>query len=621
MMQPSDEIKSKLDIVDVLRDYMPLTPAGINFRAKCPFHREKTASFMISPEKQIWHCFGCGKGGDIFRFIMEMEGVEFVEALRMLAPKAGVVLKKVDPQQASERNRLLDLMDLASRYFHEALLRSPAAKGARDYLAKRGLDDDTINNWVIGYSLDEWENLLSFLHRRNFKDNEIFLAGLSVKSNQRAGYYDRFRGRIMFPIRDLNGQVVAFTARVSPEKEATETMGKYINSPQTPIYDKSKIVFGLDLARQPIKQADLAIIVEGQMDCITAHQFGYKNVVATSGTALTSEQINLIKRYSSNIALSFDMDAAGEMASERGIKEAMAADMNIKVILLPAGKDPDECIRKDSATWEAAVADAKPFMRYYFDKTFARLDLGQPEAKREAAKILIPVIVKLKNRIDQDHWLKELSEVISTNESMLREVFNDAAKKAKNDNYSETGSLPAAENRPQSREEKLSELLLALILKNESILDYSLNHIQLEHIIGEANRAIYKNLVFYYNSTIKELKEISEPKTSYINYQDFRDWLIMEINETAGSARNTEVSHLDKIALLSDRDYYQFEIEQAKNEAIKIILALKKNHLSSQMREVERMILAAEKAGDMDKARIFMEEFKILSDGMRNLND
>ena len=272
MLNPSDEIKSKLDIVDVIREYIQLKAAGLNFRANCPFHREKTPSFMVSPEKQIWHCFGCGKGGDVISFVMEIEGLSFIEALRMLAKKAGVVLKKSDPVLASKRNTLLDILELSAKYYHKVLTDSQAAETARQYLRDRALTDDTIEKWQIGYSPDTWDSLTNFLKSRGFGENEIFLSGLSVKKEKAPGFYDRFRGRIMFPINDINGNVVGFTARVRKEKEEEEKMGKYINTPATMIYDKSKILFGLDKAKMSIKAEDAVILVEGQMDAITAEQ-------------------------------------------------------------------------------------------------------------------------------------------------------------------------------------------------------------------------------------------------------------------------------------------------------------------------------------------------------------
>ena len=640
MLQPSDEIKSKIDIVDLIREYIPLKPAGVNFRARCPFHREKNPSFMVSPERQIWHCFGCGKGGDIFSFVMEMEGINFVEALRMLASKAGVVLRRSDPKLASQRNRLLDIVELARKYYQQAL-GSDEAKAVKKYLIDRGLTEDTLAEWQIGYSRDSWDSIFNFLKEKGYSENEIFLAGMVVKrgferapangahtnSNNVAGFYDRFRGRIMFPINDINGNAVAFSARVNPVKEEEEKMGKYINSPQTMIYDKSKILFGLDKAKLEIKKQDLAIIVEGQMDTITAHQHGFKNIIASSGTALTRDQVNILKRYTDNIALAFDMDEAGELAAERGIKEAMAAEMNIKVIVLPAGKDPDECIRKNPEVWEKAVAEAKLMMQYYFDKTLAGLDLDMVENRRQAVKILLPVIAKLGNKIEQDFWLKNLSEKIDVKEDLLRETlsklspvhYQGARGEDKTEQDDSASPGPAEQIKEKSRVEKLSELLLTLILKFPSLLDYSVNHIQIDQIIGSENQFIYRNLIFYYNNIINKLTgQDSEDKEEMINYHNFRQWLANE-STSDNNLEEDQLKILDRLVFLGDNEFYDLKIEQAKDEIIKMIVVLRKHYLFNRMKEVEKMITQKEKEQDEEAMKELMEELKILSEESRSI--
>ncbi len=623
MLQPSDEIKSKMDIVDLIREYIPLKPAGVNFRAKCPFHREKTPSFMVSPERQIWHCFGCGKGGDIFSFVMEMEGINFVEALRMLASKAGVVLRRSDPKLTSQRNRLLDIVESAKKYYYQILERDEA-RAVKKYLTDRGLTEDTLTEWQVGYSRDSWDSIFNFLKEKGYSENEIFLAGMVVKSEARAGFYDRFRGRIMFPINDINGNTVAFSARVNPIKEDEEKMGKYINSPQTMIYDKSKILFGLDKAKLEIKKQDLVIIVEGQMDVITAHQQGFKNIIASSGTALTRDQVNILKRYTNNIALAFDMDEAGELAAERGIREAMAAEMNIKVIVLPSGKDPDECIRKNPDVWEKAVEEAKLMMQYYFDKTLASLDLDMIENRRQAVKILLPVIAKLGNKIEQDFWLKNLSEKIDVKEDLLRETlfglssahYQGAKGEYKNGQDASASPAPAEQIKSKSRIEKLSELLLALIFKFPSLLDYLVNHIQIDQIIGSENQFIYRNLIFYYNNVINKLNgQDAENKEGMINYQDFRQWLGSELIE--GNHSEDQLKILERLVFLGDNEFYDLKIEQAKEEAIKIIVVLKKNYLYNRMKEVGKLIALKEKEQDEEVIKELMEELKILSEELR----
>ncbi|HNX10887.1 MAG TPA: DNA primase, partial [bacterium] len=339
-MNPLEEIKSKLDITEVLGEYINLRPAGSNLRALCPFHHEKTPSFMVSPEKQIWHCFGCQKGGDIFGFVMEMEGLNFVEALKQLAHKAGVTLQKNDWEDSSKRNKLIDVLSAAKEFYQRQMLGN---NNIKNYLKGRGLDEKSVKEWQVGYSPNSFDDLINHLKKKGYSDEDIFLSGLSQKKEGAGRYFNRFRDRIMFPINDAAGLTVGFTARVNPQtvNPEMEKMGKYINTPQTAVYDKSRVLFGLDKARREIKDQDLAIVVEGQMDAITSQSRGFKNTVASSGTALTFGQVKLLKRYTNNLALAFDADAAGQIAADRGIVEALAQEMNVKIIIIPQGKDPD----------------------------------------------------------------------------------------------------------------------------------------------------------------------------------------------------------------------------------------------------------------------------------------
>ncbi|MFH1232505.1 MAG: DNA primase [Patescibacteria group bacterium] len=627
-MNSSDEIKSKLDIVEVIREYIQLKAVGINFRACCPFHHEKSPSFTVSPEKQIWHCFGCQKGGDVFSFVMEMEGISFVEALRMLASKAGVILKKADPAITSQRNRLLDVSELASKYFHKVLLDSSIAESARQYLKDRGLIEDTINNWAIGYSPDGWENLVNFLKERGFNENEIFLAGLSIKKERSVGFIDRFRGRIMFPLSDVNGNVVGFSARVMPNKEATEKLGKYVNTPQTMIYDKSKILFGLDKAKMAIKREDMAVLVEGQMDAITAHQAGFTNVIASSGTALTADQVAIIKRYSSNLFLAFDMDKAGDLAAERGITQAMQAEMNIKVIKIPLGKDPDEFIKSNADEWPNVIATAKPMMQYYFDKTFVKFDSDQYNDKSHAIKILFPVIAKLGSKIEQDYWIKQLSQITNITEAVLKEDFIELEKKLKNivPVIVNNRSLVDSKIVKQNREEMLSELLLALIIKHSSQIDYVANRVRSDEIVGEINQTIYKNLIIYYSKIIELQAEQTETFVEEINYRDFSDWMIKQREEFNQAQLAECVSRLNKLVILADKDFYEYGIEQIKAEIINIINVLKKSYLSNRLKEITKLISQVEKTGENfnnreGELKSLMEEFQTLTEEIEELSE
>ncbi|MEK7098145.1 MAG: DNA primase [Patescibacteria group bacterium] len=613
-MQPSEEIKSKLDVVDVIKEYIQIKPAGTNFRGLCPFHNEKNPSFMVSPEKQIWHCFGCAKGGDIFAFVMEIEGITFAESLRMLAQKAGVVLEHHNPKLVSQKNRILEIIEISAKHFNDNMMQGRDGEKARKYLEERGLKEETIEEWEIGYSRESWDDLFNHLRKKGFNENEIFLAGMTVKRDKMSGFYDRFRGRIMFPIKDINGNTVAFTARVMPGGD--DKQGKYINSPQTPVYDKSKLLFGLDKAKIEIKKKELAVLVEGQMDVITAHQHGFRNIIASSGTSLTVEQINLLKRYSTNIALAFDMDNAGEMASERGMKTAMQMDMNIKVIEVPNGKDPDECIKQSPEVWKKAVETAKPMMRYCFDKIISKLNLDNIEHKRQAAKKLLPVIGELNSRIEQDYWVKRLSELIDIKEYVLRETLAKALspKAGKKESRQAEKKLETATD---SKEEKSSQILLALLLKFPSLIEMAANRIQPDQISGKDNQSLYRSIIIFYNNIVEAHDGLDAIETE-TNYKNVRNWLENEFGpENANN--NSQIKLLEKIAVLGDCDFADYEPEQARNEMLGILAALKKNYLVLRMKEMEKLISQAEREKDNESIKDLMKEFKLLTDELREL--
>jgi DNA primase len=665
-MSQSDDIKTRLDIVDVIREYIQLKPAGVNFGARCPFHNEKSASFIVSPEKQIWHCFGCGKGGDVFTFVMEMEGLTFVEVLRQLAPKAGIELRFDNPKETSQRNRLLDIMAEAVHFYHKTLTEHPLAEPARRYLVERGLTDETIASWQIGFSLDDWEDLQKYLLGKGFKENEIFLAGLSSKKEGTGRYYNRFRGRIMFPINDINGNPVAFTARVSPEKEATEKMGKYVNSPQTAIYDKGRLLFGLDQAKQAIKQAGMAILVEGQMDVITAHQHGYKNVVASSGTALTESQVVLLKRFTETIALAFDSDRAGQTAIERGeavvsqgaYKEVEVADargrlktyiepsltgaLNLKVIEIPNGKDPDDCIKTDAVAWELAVKNAKSIMQFYFDKTVQGFDIATVEGKREIAKTLLPAIAKLGSKIEQEAWVRQLARILNISENLLFEAMPKTRLGGQTENFKGEVRKKKALEANLTKEDLFSELFLALAIRFSEHFSFLLNHLELAWLTKEEYRSLYKNLVIYYNQNNDEWTQSApavwgaEPENNVdqssvgnygLSYEGLRVWLNKFANTDPKNTTqvfvvnhvNEQAALLDRLSLLAEKEYYQFTTEIAKAELIRLARELKKNFLAHELKKVEARLALAEQEKQIEQMQSLLQEFKILSEELRDI--
>lgn len=370
-MNPSEEIKQRLDIVDVIGETASLHKAGRNYKALCPFHTEKTPSFFVFPDRQSWHCFGaCSTGGDIFAFVMKKNDLDFSGALRLLAERAGITLRqKAIAAEKKERERLWLANEAAVTFFQHALLNTQAGEPALNYLAMRGIDRETAEAFQLGYSPDSWDALREHLKGRGFGEAELLQAGLLVESEH--GLYDRFRNRVIFPIRDERGRVAGFGSRslvvatLDPpeggvQAASSDDSPKYVNTPQTPIFDKGNILYGLDRAKEHIRRSDLAVVVEGYMDVIAAHQHENGNVVASMGTALTERQVNLLRQLTENLVLAFDPDEAGRTASERGTRVAYELGANIRVLQLPAGQDPDQIIRSSPQEWRSLVAEAKP---------------------------------------------------------------------------------------------------------------------------------------------------------------------------------------------------------------------------------------------------------------------
>lgn len=495
---PVDEIKNRLDILEVVGSYIKLQKAGANFRALCPFHSEKKPSFFVSPSRQIWHCFGgCGQGGDIFKFIMQIEGVEFGDALRILAAKAGVVLRKQDPQLRTQRQQLYEICELSARFFEKQLKEGKAGNTAKQYLLARGITEDSIKKWRLGYSPDTWQGLSDFLVGRGYETSEIERAGLLVK-NERGSFYDRFRSRIIFPIFDFNSQIIGFGGRIFGEKEKTE-VAKYVNTPNTLIYDKSRVLYGLDSAKAGIRKQNSCILVEGYTDAILVSQAGFENVVAVSGTALTPYQLRILKRYTENLLTAFDMDFAGDSATKRSIGLAQEMGFNIKVILLPEASDPAEIIVKDPELFGKLVKEARSLLNFYFETTFSRFDSKTPEGKKEISRTLLPVIKRIPNSVERSFWVQELAKQLEVKEEAVVEELNKT--KASQESYLLKSQDPLPEPK-KSRKELLQERVLLLALKFPNC----------QELIGEKYKMQLSGNRDYLNylSLKAELEEITE---------------------------------------------------------------------------------------------------------------
>ena len=461
-----EEIKSRLDIVEVIGSYIKLQKAGVNYRALCPFHSEKTPSFFVSPARQIWHCFGCGKGGDIFKFVMEIEGVEFGDALKILARRAGVELKPRSPEWKkfkTKRQKLYEICDLAARFFQKQLEGSKIGISAKNYLLKRGISDESIRNWGIGYAPSNWKGLSGFLISRGYRIDEVEEAGLVVK-NRSGNFYDRFRGRIIFPIFDLNDQIIGFTGRVFVDMDK-DNVSKYVNTPNTLLYDKSRVLYGLNKAKMAIRKNNRCILVEGQTDVIMSHQSGVREAVATSGTALTTMQLKILKRYSDNLVTAFDMDIAGNSATKRGIDLAQTQGFNIMVVTMEEGLDPADIVHRNPDEWKRLVSKTHSILDFYFKSAFSRFDPKTPEGEKEISNILVPIIRRIPNRIVQSHWIGELARKLDVKEESIEDEIKKYSSFSQNGNHSLDQKSDYRRSFQKSRRDILEERIISLVLR------------------------------------------------------------------------------------------------------------------------------------------------------------
>jgi DNA primase len=511
---PVEEIKAKLDIVDLISSYITLNSVGSNLKARCPFHNEKTPSFMVSREKQIWHCFGCSKGGDIFAFVQEYEGLSFPESMKILAEKANVPLTGYQALPKENFNLQYEINHLvADKYQENLLAKNETSTKVLDYLLSRGVTIDSIKKWGLGLSSESWDEAIQYLKTKKFSEADIFQAGISVKKKDGSGYVDRFRKRLMFPIFDTAGRVVAFTSRTlnGIVYHDDDFGGKYINSPQTNIYDKSRILYGWHLAKATIKQKDYLIIVEGNLDALLSQQAGTTNTVAVSGTALTIDHLKLIKRYTNNVILAFDGDAAGSNAALRSITLAWAQEMNMKILVLPTDQDPADIIRKDKNQWLKLVRDSMPVMDYYFQRVLAGVDLNRADHKKIAVQKLLPIIKYLKSTVEQSHYLQLLADKLHLPLEILR------------GDLKQTGSFLEAV-RPEKKVAAikkpsvsfLSEELLGIVFFRTSYLERLVNELEPE-MMDVTWLDLYKKVIIYY--------------TKQRNLDNFIDWPELEAEQ------------------------------------------------------------------------------------------
>jgi len=555
---PIQEIKSRLDITDVIKDYVNLEKAGSNYRALCPFHSERSPSFFVNPARQIWRCFGgCNEGGDMFQFVMRVEGVEFGDALRILAKKAGVELKKQNKEVETERKRLHDICEEATLFFQRQLRESKRGKEAQEYLEERGIDKETAENWRVGYAPTAKDSLSKYLIGQGYGKEEISRAGVAIFKNN---LYDRFRARIMFPIFNLSGYPVGFGGRVFLEKDKR---AKYINTPATMLYDKSVLMYGMDKAKIGIRRKRFAVIAEGYTDVILCHKAGYDNVVSSSGTALTAKQLDVLWRYTGKMLTAFDMDEAGNSATEKGIELAMEKGFEVRVIMMPKDTDPADVVKEDAKKWEEYVQSAKPVMEFYFQSVLSKYDISDPHQKGKAAKELLPKIKKIDSDIERAHFVSELARKLKVSEEA---IYKEMAK-IKEEKREEESVSKKEEKKTKSRRELLEEKIISLCVKD-------------------------KNLI----SKLDKEKELLK--------EDI-DNILLHLKGEEVSLSSREKDLIDRLSFLSETE--EGECEKEMERCLKEI---KKEDLKEKRKKIEEEIKEAEEEGDERKSEELLKKYR-----------
>lgn len=543
-MDQIEEIRSKIDLVAFISETLPLKKAGRNFKGLCPFHAEKTPSFVVSPERQIWHCFGCSHGGDVFGYLMETERIEFGEALRILAKKAGVTLQSYRPSQSeTEKDKLYQINHLASEFFHYLLLNHRVGERALNYVLQRGINKESLELFKIGYSPPMWDGLQKFLvGKKGYAVEDLEKSGLVIPtshiSSSPSRYYDRFRDRLMFPLSDHRGDITGFAGRVL---DPTVKEAKYVNTPETLAYHKSELLYPLQITKEDIKKENLAVVVEGELDAISSFQVGIKNVVAIKGSALTEEQARLLKRFTENLVLSLDSDTAGDMAARRGIEIADQAGFNIKIVSLEKYKDPDEAAQKEPEYLKEQIKNAENIYDFFLNSAFKRFRGQAAEEKKKIGQELIPVLAKIEDEIVKNVFVKKLATRLGVNEeSIILQIEKVVSK-----------SLPMAKKESDQGESRggrdiLEEYYLALIFQGKK------TDILLTEEETLFKLPAYLKLIKFLREYLKENKRFSS--------QFFFKSLPAELRET-----------FDKLYLIdfgervNDEDWVAKELKKARN--------------------------------------------------------
>lgn len=603
------EIKERTDIAELISGYVQLKSAGRNMKGLCPFHGEKTPSFMVNPVRGTWKCFGCGEGGDAFTFLEKIEGLDFGEALEKLAKRAGVVLEKrsLDGKKDKQKETLLAINEAAKDFYHKILLSHPVAGRAREYLKERGLKIEDIKTFELGYAPNSWDSLNNMLSKKGFSSADISMSGLVI-SKDRGGFYDRFRGRVMFPIRDMSDRLVGFSGRtlMNDPKEA-----KYVNTPETSLFSKRNLLYGIHLSRQAITKENSVVLVEGQFDMVSAYLSGTKNVVATGGTALTEGQLRVIKRLTENVLICFDSDTAGNAAARRGIEMAENVGLIVKVVTLTGAKDPDEMIRADVKKWRQALETAQGVYDYYIDWSFRNFDRTTSDGKRKIGQELLPVLAGISDEIVKNHYVKILAERLDTSEDVIMRSMSQVKHKSLDSltDFSrvESENIKKVSDQEVGQRAMQEEYFLAHLLQ---IGDFSCTLTiwpEVGDLVDEELKKIYGELVRYepFRSAGKFKKD--DDKEEYYSQSRFISSLPEEL-----VVRVDKLCLLDLSEVIDEPHLYNVSLEKS---AVKLCtLALKTNlaTITHQLKEMEVL-------GQADKLAGLSRKFARLSKKLRSI--
>ncbi len=597
------EVRARTDIVEVISDYVPLKQAGNTYKGLCPFHREKTPSFTISADKQLFHCFGCGAGGDVFSFVMKIENMNFGDAVRVLAERVGVALFQDESPQAKaareKRRRLYDCMDAVCSYYETVFAGSRDAAEARDYVKRRGLSDDTVRRFRIGYAPEAWDSVLKTLTAGGFLREELVSAGLIIPSKSGKGHYDRFRGRLMFPITDSSGRIIGFGGRVLDDSEP-----KYLNSPETPLFKKGKSVYGLDLAKNSIRNKSRAIIVEGYMDTIMCYQFGFTNVVASLGTALTKEQAEIVSRYAPQVIIAYDADAAGGAATLRGMEVLADVRADVRVAILPTGEDPDSMLRKNGKdAFAQTLEDAKPLIAYKLYLVTSQTDTTKLDQRVKAAKEVAQVLANVESAVERVEYAEKAAKTLGVSEEAMRGDINRLVRGQGSRRVRNQGPRPQDRfkgSRYTSFKDDIArsgglvqvleaeKLLIRLMWESKEVFEIAAKRLKWADFCEERHR----KLVLAIQASLETRPESIE-KSSLVPAR------VIELID------DEDILKYASGILIGQDDKLPENLNKAAEDCINVIL---EHNLGERIREIEKELESLSCTGEMQKSRELLAE-------------